>query len=197
MHAQSMNAPARHAQDETRAAYGRHQKRAKGLAQGLGWFSIGLGMAEFFAPRMITRYLGIEGRETLVRMYGLREMAAGAGLLSAENKAPWLWGRVGGDAIDLATLSLGMGEDNPKRDNAILATVMVGGVTALDFYCAQRLEGLQTLRDAPDYSSRSGFPNGARGARGVASEQAAAMRPRFIDNPPRYEGRRQTAEAAT
>jgi hypothetical protein len=197
MRAQSMNSPARHAQKETRAAYVRHQKRARGLAQGLGWFSIGLGVAEFFAPHVITRYLGIEGRETLVRMYGLREMANGAGLLSADNKAPWLWGRVGGDALDLATLSLGMGEDNPNRDNAILATVMVGGVTALDFYCAQRLDGLKDVQDAPDYSSRSGFPSGAQGARGVARDQAAAMRPRFIDNPPRFERQQRYAEAAT
>ena len=196
MRAQSMNTPSRSAQGQTRAAYRRHQKRATGLAQGLGWFSIGLGMAEFFAPQMITRYLGLEGRETLVRMYGLREMAAGAGLLSADNKAPWLWGRVGGDALDLATLSLGMGEDNPQRDNAILATVMVGGVTALDFYCAQRLDGLQDVQEAPDYSSRSGFPNGAQSMRGVAADQASAMRPRFVDNPPRFEQKRH-AEAAT
>jgi hypothetical protein len=99
--------------------------------------------------------------------------------------------------MDIATLSLGMGKDNPKRDNAILAAVMVGGITALDVYCAQRLEGLQTLQDAPDYSSRSGFPNGGGAARGIAADQAAVMRPRFVDNPPRYEGRRQTAEAAS
>jgi len=191
-----MRAQSSNGQDATRAAYRRHRQRATGLAQGLGWFSIGLGLAEFFAPQMITRYLGMEGRETLVRMYGLREMAAGAGLLSAENKAPWLWGRVGGDALDLATLSLGMGEDNPQRDNAILATVMVGGITALDFYCAQRLEGVTRVREAPDYSSRTGFPNGEQNVRGIARDQASAMRPRFVDNPPRLEQSR-TMETAT
>jgi hypothetical protein len=196
MRAQTSNGSMSRGQSATRAAYGRHQQRATGLAQGLGWFSLGLGLAEFFAPQMFTRTLGMEGRETLVRMYGLREMAAGAGLLSADNKAPWLWGRVGGDALDLATLSLGMNEDNPQRDNAILAAVMVGGVTALDFYCAQRLDGLQQLQDAPDYSSRSGFPNGTTSVRGVARDQASAMRPRFVDNPPRL-GQSRTMETAT
>ncbi|MDB5641876.1 MAG: cyclase dehydrase [Hyphomicrobiales bacterium] len=196
MHAQSMTSASRHTQDQTRAAYRRHQKRAAGIAQGLGWFSIGLGLAEFLAPHTITRALGMEGRETLVRMYGLREMANGAGLLSADNKAPWLWGRVGGDALDLATLSLGMEESNAKRDNAILATVMVGAITALDFYAAQRLDGLKQVQDAPDYSARSGFPKGARAVHGIAKDQAAVMRPRFIDNPPRYERQRQSAEAA-
>lgn len=195
MRAQSMNSPARHAQTETRAAYRRHQNRATNLARALGWFSIGLGMAEFFAPQMITRALGLQGRETLVRMYGLREMANGAGLLSSENKAPWLWGRVGGDALDLASLSLGMEQRNPKRDNAVLAAVLVGGVTALDFYAAQRLDGLKQMQDAPDYATRSGFPNGAASAQGVARDQAQAMRPRFVDNPPRLEQRRHAGAA--
>jgi hypothetical protein len=195
MRAQSMNSPARNAQTETRAAYRRHRQRASSLAQGLGWFSIGLGMAEFLAPQMITRALGLQGRETLVRMYGLREMANGAGLLSSDNKAPWLWGRVGGDALDLASLSLGMEERNPKRDNVILAAVLIGGVTALDFYAAQRLDGLKQMRDAPDYSARSGFPNGAARAQGAARDQAQAMRPRFVDNPPRLEQRRQAGAA--
>ena len=60
--------------DRARAAHGRHRRRAARLAQGLGWLSIGLGAAEFFAPHMLTRYLGIEGRETMVRMAGLRGM---------------------------------------------------------------------------------------------------------------------------
>lgn len=182
-------------QSETRAAYGRGRERAKSISNGLGWFSIGLGLTELLAPHLITRYLGMQGRETLVRMYGLREIAAGAGLLSAENKAPWLWGRVGGDALDLATLGLGMNEDNPKRDNVILAAVMVGGVTALDYYCAQRTEGLNALEHAPDYSARTGFPRGTEDARGVAKDQASAMRPSFVDNPPRYE--KQKLAAAT
>ncbi len=171
-------------------------QRAKGLSQGLGWVSIGLGTAAFFAPHIITRSLGMQGRETLVRMRGLREIANGAGLLASDNKAPWLWGRVGGDALDLASLSLGMEEANPKRDNAILAAVLVAGVTALDFYAAQRLDGLKQVQEAPDYSARSGFPNGASSARGVAHDQAQAMRPRFVDNPPRLDQRRH-AEAAT
>jgi hypothetical protein len=195
MRAQSMNSPARNAQTTTRAAYRRHQHRATRLAQGLGWFSIGLGAAAFFAPHIVTRSLGLQGRETLVRMHGLREMANGAGLLASDNKAPWLWGRVGGDALDLASLSLGMEEANPKRDNAILAAVLVGGVTALDFYAAQRLDGLKQVQDAPDYSSRSGFPNGISSAQGAARDQAQAMRPRFVDNPPRLEQRRHAGAA--
>ena len=47
------------------------------MARALGWFSIGLGMTELLAPRRITRALGMEGTEGLLRFYGAREIASG------------------------------------------------------------------------------------------------------------------------
>lgn len=80
---------------------------AEKVARGLGWFSIGLGLAETLTPRNLTPYLGLEGRETLIRAYGLREIAAGIGILASPRPtARWLWARVGGDALDIATLTL-------------------------------------------------------------------------------------------
>ena len=73
------------------------------LARGLGWFSIGLGLAEMLAPRMLGNQLGMEGKESLLRFYGAREMAAGVGILMSDNPGPWIWGRVAGDALDLAS----------------------------------------------------------------------------------------------
>ena len=45
-------------------AYGNHSgaSRAQGVARGLGWFSIALGVAEVAAPRALTRALGMEGQ---------------------------------------------------------------------------------------------------------------------------------------
>ena len=67
---------------------------AMALARGLGWFSIGLGLAEMLAPRMLTEQMGMQGKESLLRFYGAREMAAGVGILMSDNPAPWVWGRV-------------------------------------------------------------------------------------------------------
>ena len=50
------------------------------LARGLGWFSLALGAVELMAPGHITRTLGLEGKEALVRAYGAREVASGAQL---------------------------------------------------------------------------------------------------------------------
>ncbi len=111
------------------------------LAMGLGWFSLGLGLYEVAAPGHLSRTLGLEGKEGLLRFYGLREITAGLGIfLMQPNPAPWVWARVGGDGLDLATLTAALlRPDNPKRGNAGIALASVVGVTALDVLCARRL----------------------------------------------------------
>ena len=110
------------------------------LAEGLGWFSVGLGLAELLAPRALAAWLGMEERAGLIRAYGAREMATGAAiLLSRGDPAPWVWARVAGDGLDLATLAAGLASDNPRRGNVGIALAAVGGVTALDVACARML----------------------------------------------------------
>src|SRR5947208_5187251 len=99
----------------------RQNGTAMALARGLGWFSIGLGLAEMLAPRMLSEQLGMEGKEPLLRFYGAREMAAGVGILMSDNPGPWIWGRVAGDALDLATLAAGLEEKNPRKSNVAIA----------------------------------------------------------------------------
>ena len=142
------------------------------LARGLGVFSIALGLVEVFAARSLTRALGMEGSETLVRAYGLREIAKGVGILASNDPTPWVWGRVAGDALDIATLVTGLDEDNPKRGNVGIALAAVAGATALDIYCAQALSGesTQPLPPARDYSRRSGFSRPPQEMRGAASD---------------------------
>ena len=91
------------------------------LAQGLGWFSIGLGMAEVLAPGHLARFLGMEERTELIRAYGAREIMSGIGILAQQDPTPWIWARVGGDALDLATLATGLRRRQPaqaKRDGS-------------------------------------------------------------------------------
>ena len=141
------------------------------LARGLGWFSIGLGLVELLAPRRLTRSLGMEGQEGLVQAYGLREIATGIGILSANDPAPWIWGRVGGDALDVATLAAGLDENNPKRGNVGLALGAVLGVSALDLVCGQMLTAENRPAPPPrDYSRRSGWPRPVEAMRGAAKD---------------------------
>jgi hypothetical protein len=139
------------------------------LAKALGWFSLGLGVAELIAPRRITRALGMQGMERIVRAYGAREIASGILCLSVE-KDVGLRSRLAGDGLDVATLLAGLRDDNPKRNNVGLALLMVTGVTLLDLVGAQattarhaRGRGKRRL-----YADRSGFPKGTQAAKGAA-----------------------------
>ena len=142
------------------------------LAQGLGWFSVGLGLVELFAAEQLCRALGLERKETLIRCYGGRELATGAAILMSHDPTPWIWGRVAGDAVDLATLVTGFDGTAPERHNLTAALVAVAGVTALDIYCAQGLTA--DKRPSPpglfDFSDRVGFPKAASAMRGAASD---------------------------
>lgn len=112
------------------------------LANGLGWFSVGLGLAELITPGVVANLIGVrdEGRTRgLLRFYGLREMAAGVGILSQPQTAEWLWGRVAGDVLDLATLGSAFTSENSDKTRVGIATAAVLAVTALDVMCATEL----------------------------------------------------------
>jgi hypothetical protein len=142
------------------------------MARNLGWFSLGLGALEIFAPGRVTRALGMEGQEGLIRAYGFREIAAGVLSLSIEKKTG-LWSRVAGDALDIATLMGGLRGDNPKRGNVAIALLMVAGITLLDVATAQEV----SVRHAPPkgprrmYYDRAGYPKGMETSRGVAARR--------------------------
>jgi hypothetical protein len=110
--------------------------KIKTLAKGLGWFSVGLGALELVAPGTIERMLGIGSRKTLLRSYGVRELAAGIGLLTQSKSAPWLWARVAGDAVDLTSLALAFRSPDRKVAGITTALASVAGITALDTYAA-------------------------------------------------------------
>jgi hypothetical protein len=134
------------------------------MAAGLGWFSIALGLAELLMTHSVARASGMQGRENLLRLYGVREIAQGVGILMARNRAPWLMARVAGDVLDLATLA---GARNGRAAAAMLA---VGGATAMDVAATRALQrNRRRQRPHFDYSSRSGFPKPAEQMRGVAA----------------------------
>ncbi len=142
------------------------------LATGLGFFSIGLGLAELLATRPLCRTLGLEGRENLVRAYGARELATGVAILMSHDPTPWIYGRVGGDALDLATMATAFDGDEGQKTNMMLAAVAVAGVTALDIACATGLTADKRLSPPGtyDYSDRSGFPRSPRAMTGAAAD---------------------------
>ena len=149
---------------------------AHSLARGLGWFSIGLGLMEVLAPHSLARWLGMRHSEPVLQTYGLREIGTGIGILASENPTNWVWGRVAGDGLDVATLAAGLNRPESNKGNIGIALAAVAGVAALDVLCAQSLshqngrDQTERRRLTYDYSNRSGFRAPASTMRGAASD---------------------------
>lgn len=112
------------------------------IAAGLGWFSNGLAAAQLFMPRRFSRMIGLRDdgmAPTVVRLIGLREAAAGAGILARERPARWVWGRVAGDAMDIGLLAYALAAKSRSRTRLGVAAASVVGVTVLDALTAKAL----------------------------------------------------------
>ncbi|RYJ01962.1 MAG: hypothetical protein EON47_09045 [Acetobacteraceae bacterium] len=119
------------------------------------------------APHRVTRATGLTGHERLMSSYGMREIATGIGLLTAKDPTPWVWGRVGGDALDIGTLAAGVaGPERERSGAAMLATL---GIAALDLWCALALQRPRPTAMAA-FRQRSGLPKPPGAMRGKASD---------------------------
>lgn len=105
--------------------------KTKSLYRALALFSIGLGLIELLAPQRINRALGVSDSSLLVRGYGLREIAAGVGLLNPNTQIGAMKARVAGDALDVGTLI--RAASTSKRPRAVIAALAaVAAVTLVD-----------------------------------------------------------------
>ncbi len=133
------------------------------LANGLGWFSLGLGLAELLAPDHVGKAVGLRNHRNLLRAAGLREIAAGVGILTQPRAPGWVWSRVAGDVMDLGLLGSALAsseERSPERRRAIGALIAVAGVTALDVYCGAQLSrrnGHHLRRNGADRDASGSF----------------------------------------
>jgi hypothetical protein len=138
------------------------------LARALGWFSIGLGLAEVVAPRALSKLVGVkEDHDALVRVLGLREIASGIGILTQRRPAGWLWARVVGDAIDLACLSAALASPETNGGGIAAAASAVGGVMVADVICALQLShSLSEDNETGETATTEGRPSRRSAAAG-------------------------------
>lgn len=122
----------------------------RGTARFLGWFSVGLGVAQVMAPRRLTRAIGLDpgrGSTALMRAMGVREIAHGVGILANPGSKEWVSLRVGGDLLDLTLLGAAFVKTQaPER--TLMATAAVLGATALDVRGAEQLAQARKVHSA-------------------------------------------------
>jgi uncharacterized membrane protein len=132
------------------AAAARYQRLAnedrgtggESLADFLGVFSIGLGLAQVLAPETMSKLCGIrdaEGNKPIMRALGAREISHGVAILSRQQPEKAVWSRSPGDPLDLALLGKVMANPENSRGRALFATANVLAVTALDVMAARTL----------------------------------------------------------
>jgi uncharacterized membrane protein len=128
------------------------------LARILGWTSLALGAAPLATPGRFARSIGLRAdatTRTCAVMVGLRELGAGAGILSQRRPSGWLWARVAGDAKDLALLRAGLRSRAVASERTYAAIAAVVGITAADVVAALRHGPPAALRDGGAASIRA------------------------------------------
>jgi len=130
------------------------KRTAAGLGRAMGWFSIGLGVAEVLGARPLARWLGVKGHEGKIRGFGFRELKAGVGILRGGDPTPrQMMSRVLGDAMDLAALGAAFRSKDGKPGPLAFATFAVVGATVVDVLAAAGLKwGAEVDADAASES---------------------------------------------
>lgn len=126
------------------------------LVEGLGYVSLGLGMVQIAAPRLVAWLTGSppgRAHKSIMRAMGVRELAAGAGLISSRTTSPWLWARAAGDVLDLALLGSGLASGRVGRKRRVLAIAAVAGAVAVDVLAGRRASAAEGRR--ADSSTRT------------------------------------------
>ncbi|MFH8336365.1 SRPBCC family protein [Streptomyces sp. AM6-12] len=132
------------------------------LVRGLGWASALLGVPQVVAPAGFAHVLGVDGtfrHRSATTVVGVRELAAATGLLGRPHPA-WLWGRVGGDLMDLTMLAQALRNHNGRGlGRTVAATAAVTAITVTDVYAAvtrtrrstpMELTAATTVAEPPD-----------------------------------------------
>ena len=129
------------------------------LARALGWFSLGLGFAQVAAPGKVAQLVGVDDDDqtiAVMRVLGVRGIASGLGILTQPKPAPWLWARVGGDAMDLALLRRALASPRADHNRVAAATAAVAGIAAVDALCSTRLTAEAGVPDQTGAAPQSG-----------------------------------------
>jgi len=124
----------------TREAVNTGQHKVQRRGRGLGWMSLGLGVAQLAAPDTVRRISGVDDSPTsraVVPLVGARELVHAAGLLTSRRKNVWAWTRVVGDAMDLTSLGMAIAHRGGRRRRRLVGvTGAILGITVVDVLTA-------------------------------------------------------------
>jgi uncharacterized membrane protein len=122
---------------------GRRNGQGGPLATALGVFSLALGTAQVLDPDGVSRLVGVQGSSPAVqatqRVFGVRELVQGTGILASSSPRGWVWSRVAGDVLDVAMLLVAARTKGYDRTRVAVALAALGGVGVADLAAALQL----------------------------------------------------------
>jgi len=123
-----------------------HARSGRARAAGLGLLGIGLGLTELAAPAKVAGWVGARDTaraRSVLRVFGVREIASGIGLLARPEAPERMWARVAGDVLDLALLGAVLSSPWSRKNRTVAALVAIAGITAIDALVAAELAPAQ------------------------------------------------------
>ena len=137
----------------TRETVKARQDEVQRRGRGLGWMSLGLGVAQLAAPDTVRRISGVDDSPTsraVVPLVGARELVHAAGLLTSRRKGVWAWTRVAGDAMDLTSLGMAIAHRGGRRRRRLVGvTGVVVGITVVDLLTAMQAPRAKEIGSVP------------------------------------------------
>ena len=129
---------------------------AKQVSHGLGWFSIGLGVFQIFGAQQIAKRFDAYRYERVIKAFGMRGIGNGVALLGRPERPALMWGRVAGDALDLASLGT-LAAGQPRNRFLWGAIAFVAGAAVVDVLTARALDRDADAEGMPDRARRAGL----------------------------------------
>lgn len=116
--------------------------RTQRFATGVGWVSLGMGVAMTLAPRRSAALLGWAERERLARLVGGVDLILGAGLLRGRGRARWMLARALPNAILFLIYTRVLAEG--RHDRVRPAAGMMATLTLFDYSLSRQLREAKT-----------------------------------------------------
>lgn len=115
-------------------------RHMQGLATGVGWISLGIGLLLTFAPEKGDALLGWGERPHLARAIGVVDLIVGPGLLLDRNRrSQWMLARAILNAV-IALIYVGvLTTDLPRQNRAIGGAGLMSALTVTDYSLSRRL----------------------------------------------------------
>ncbi len=109
------------------------------LALGVGWISVGIGLALTLAPRRGAAFLGWEDREGLARIIGASDLIVGTGLLLDRSRPRWMLTRAFLNLVLAGSYVWVLAGGTARRKRAAGGLVMMVVLTVFDYSLSRRL----------------------------------------------------------